>query len=47
MKSRFNIDVRINSEVIGIDTLKKVATVRSQEKGVYEEPYDYIRKDGA
>jgi len=42
MKSRFNIDVRINSEVIGIDTLKKVAMVRSKEKGVYEEPYDYI-----
>lgn len=42
MKSRFNIDVRINSEVIGIDTLKKVATVRSQTKGVYEERYDYL-----
>ena len=42
MKSRFNIDVRINSEVIGLDTLKKVATVRSQAKGVYEESYDYI-----
>ena len=25
MKGRFNIDVRINSEVIGIDTHKKVA----------------------
>lgn len=42
MKSRFNIDVRINSEVIGIDTLKKVAMVRSKEKGEYEEQYDYI-----
>jgi len=42
MKSRFNIDVRINSEVIGIDTFKKVATVRSKVKGIYEESYDYI-----
>ncbi|HEY8909437.1 MAG TPA: CoA-disulfide reductase [Desulfosporosinus sp.] len=42
MKSRFNIDVRINSEVIGLDTIKKVAMVRSKEKGEYEEPYDYI-----
>ena len=42
MKSRFNIDVRINSEVVGIDNQKKVATVRSKEKGVYEESYDYI-----
>lgn len=42
MKGRFNIDVRINSEVIGINTHKKVAMVRSKEKGVYEEPYDYM-----
>ena len=42
MKSRFNIDVRINSEVIGVDTNKKVAMVRSKEKGEYEEHYDYI-----
>ena len=42
MKSRFNIDVRINSEVIGLDTNKKVAKVRSKEKGVYEETYDYV-----
>lgn len=42
MKSRFNIDVRINSEVIGIDTVKKVATIRSKENGEYEEHYDYM-----
>ena len=42
MKSRFNIDVRINSEVIKIDTFKKVATVRSQARGTYEEQYDYL-----
>lgn len=42
MQSRFNIDVRINSEVIGIDIGKKVATIRSKENGVYEEHYDYV-----
>jgi len=42
LKSRFNIDVRNNSEVIGIDTVKKIATVRSQAKGTYEESYDYM-----
>lgn len=42
LKSRFNIDVRINSEVVGIDTVKKTAKVRSQEKGMYEESYDYM-----
>ncbi|ODA39803.1 DsrE/DsrF/DrsH-like family protein [Desulfosporosinus sp. BG] len=42
MKSRFNIDVRINSEVIGVDTTKKVARVRSRDKGEYEEQYDYL-----
>jgi len=42
LKRRFNIDVRNNSEVIGIDTDKQIATIRSQEKGVYEESYDYM-----
>lgn len=42
MKSRFNIDVRINSEVIGLDTSKKVAIVRSKDNGTYEETYDYV-----
>jgi len=42
LKNRFNIDVRINSEVIGIDTLKKIVTIRSKEKGEYEESYDYM-----
>ncbi|MGC7871319.1 DsrE/DsrF/DrsH-like family protein [Desulfosporosinus sp. SYSU MS00001] len=40
MKARFNIDVRINSEVIGIDTEKKLVTVRSKGQGIYEESYD-------
>lgn len=42
MKSRFNIDVRINSEVILIDTIKKIVTVSNEEKGEYEESYDYL-----
>jgi NADPH-dependent 2,4-dienoyl-CoA reductase/sulfur reductase-like enzyme/rhodanese-related sulfurtransferase len=42
MKSRFNIDVRVFSEVTHLDTNKKVVTVNSQGKGIYEESYDYI-----
>jgi len=42
MKARFNIDVRINSEVVGIDTEKKMVTVRSKDKGIYEESYDAL-----
>jgi CoA-disulfide reductase len=42
MKSRFNVDVRINSEVIAVDTNKKVAVVRSKARGEYEEQYDYL-----
>lgn len=42
MKARFNIDVRINSEVVGIDTEKKIVTVRSKDKGTYEESYDAL-----
>lgn len=42
MNARFNIDVRNNSEVIGIDINKKVVKVKSKDKGTYEESYDYI-----
>lgn len=42
MKARFNIDVRINSEVSHIDTKNKIVTVKSQSKGIYEEHYDYL-----
>jgi len=42
MKARFNIDVRINSEVIRIDTENKKVTVKSLEKGEYEEGFDYL-----
>lgn len=42
MKTRFNIDVRVNSEVIGIDIDNKKVTVRSKDKGVYDETYDSL-----
>jgi NADPH-dependent 2,4-dienoyl-CoA reductase/sulfur reductase-like enzyme len=42
MHSRFNIDVRIDSEVIDIDTNKKTVKVKSKNKGTYEESYDYL-----
>lgn len=42
MKSRFNIDVRVNSEVTGVNIKEKKVTVKSRDKGVYEENYDYL-----
>ena len=42
MRDRFNIDVRNNSEVTSIDPEKKIVTVKSKERGTYEESYDYL-----
>ncbi|HEY5562821.1 MAG TPA: CoA-disulfide reductase [Clostridiaceae bacterium] len=42
IKTRFNIDVRNNSEVVSIDKDKKTVTVKSKARGTYEESYDYI-----
>jgi len=42
MVKRFNIDVKTNSEVINIDTDKKFVKVKSKDKGIYEESYDYV-----
>jgi len=42
MKTRFNIDVRTESEVININTKDKKVTVMSKTRGVYEESYDYL-----
>ncbi|URZ18116.1 CoA-disulfide reductase [Clostridium felsineum] len=42
MGKRFNIDVRINSEVVSIDIENKKVTVNSEKKGSYEESYDYL-----
>lgn len=41
-KGKLNVDVRINSEVINIDTENKKVIVNSKDKGTYEESYDYI-----
>jgi len=42
MKARFNIDVRNNSEVLSIDPKSKKVSVRSKNRGAYEESYDYL-----
>ncbi|GAB6168112.1 CoA-disulfide reductase [Clostridium carnis] len=42
MKARFNIDVRVNSEVVKIDTDNKTVKVKSLSDGEYEESYDYL-----
>ncbi|CAH0120888.1 Coenzyme A disulfide reductase [Paenibacillus sp. CECT 9249] len=42
MHRRFNIDVRTRSEVIAIDPAAQTVTVRSEERGVYEESYDSL-----
>ncbi len=41
MKEKFNIDVRIFSEVIDMDTKKKMVTIKNEQTGkTYEESYD-------
>ncbi len=42
MKDRFNLDVRVFSEVTSVDAENKVVTVHSKDKGVYEEGFDYL-----
>lgn len=42
MYKRFNIDVRIESEVIAVNPENKTVTVRSKAKGEYEESYDAL-----
>lgn len=42
MQKRFNIDVRVDSEVIGIHPDRKTVTVRSKTRGEYEESYDAV-----
>lgn len=42
MKNRFNIDVRVNSEVIKLDAVSKKVIVSSADKGIYEESFDYL-----
>jgi len=42
LNSRFRIDVRVRSNVTTIDTSAKKITVRSADRGVYEESYDAL-----
>ncbi|OAB47032.1 FAD-dependent oxidoreductase [Paenibacillus antarcticus] len=42
MHQRFNIDVRIQSEVISINPIDKTVRVQSKERGIYEESYDHL-----
>ncbi|MDQ0087519.1 NADPH-dependent 2,4-dienoyl-CoA reductase/sulfur reductase-like enzyme/peroxiredoxin family protein/rhodanese-related sulfurtransferase/TusA-related sulfurtransferase [Paenibacillus anaericanus] len=42
MYKRFNIDVRIESEVISLDPYSKTVRVRSKERGEYDETYDAV-----
>ena len=42
LEDRFNIDVRVSSEVTSVDTKNKKVIVNSKEKGIYEESYDYL-----
>ncbi|MBS5823975.1 MAG: FAD-dependent oxidoreductase [Clostridium argentinense] len=41
MKDRFNIDVRSNSEVIEVNSEKKVVKVKNGDR-IYEEDFDYL-----
>ncbi len=42
MRKKFNIDVRIKSEVVSIDPKNKKVRVKSNAMGDYDESYDYI-----
>ncbi len=42
MKDRFKIDVRVKSEVTGLDPIAKKVIVQSAEQGTYEETYDFL-----
>lgn len=40
--TRFNIDVRVNSEVVAIDRTKKTVMIRTADGSTYEECYDKL-----
>lgn len=42
MNDRFNIDVRVNSKVIGINSEEKTVKVKTTDNKEYEEKYDYL-----
>lgn len=41
-KNRFQIDVRVLSEVVGVNTKEKTVTVQTEMGESYEESYDYL-----
>lgn len=41
MKERFNIDVRVNSEVVSVNAKEKKVTIKNKDRK-YEESYDYL-----
>lgn len=42
LHARFNLDVRVQSEVTSIDSKAKKITIASSERGIYEESYDAL-----
>lgn len=42
LRARFNIDVRVRSEAVGIDTARKTVRVRERDGREYDEPYDKL-----
>lgn len=42
MRRRFRIDVRIRSDVTAVNPAQKTVTVRSAERGIYEERFDQL-----
>ena len=43
LRARFNLDVRVNTEVMGIDRTTRLVTVRERNSGrEYEQPYDAL-----
>ena len=40
MKERFNIDVKVNTEVLSINKEEKKVTVKKADGSIYEESYD-------
>lgn len=42
MYTRYHIDVRINSEVVGINPANQTVRVQSKDRGEYDESYDYV-----
>lgn len=42
MRQRFNLDIRTDSEVISIDSDRKIVHIHSKDRGSYEESYDQV-----